>query len=738
MADSATKTTAIGQTPDIELRPAQIVILVDESGSISAADMVREQDAASLIAQGEFSPRSTVSVVGFASDSGSRSPVDVVCPPLVVAGAAERDQLAQCVRGLRKRTTGEGASTDHAEALRQALSYLGTGTPEEGPKLVFLLTDGVLDVGDSPRYGVGKTATQRNDAAREVIRQTLVTARDKGVQVWPLGFGNVDRAALEAFAAGGYQGSCGPTVPKPSATVVSSSNDVAAALLRSFSAARCAGLGPIDSSELGSGRVIEVPVTIPAIATDGTITVVKHDGRIRVDYTDPGGRMAPKAGTTESGEFQVSGDNGAVEVLRIGNPVPGVWKVRVTSPADVPAQNVLTAVTWLGAAQTSILVDPPSPAQGQQVTLSVQVILRGGKPVATPELLRDLTFTAEMSGGSVPTQPVPLRDDGQAPDSAADGTYTGQLTIPAGVRDEVTFRGRVTGLGISAADAVATARVSPGVPTLLVTTSLPVVTDPIAPGESRGAKVSVSNTSGKRARVRVQVRADGPAQVTVPADQAVREVDPGSSTFTFPMVFGADTPVGTSTGVVRVVDDTDPGIVLHEKRYTVQVALPPEPFPLLRLISLTALGIAVLIAVLWLIARRRAQEVQALRVQAVREGRRAYLPTEARRSKQFQFTVDTQGPVPRLDVAAPGEPTAYTLTRSRAGLRLRTPYGSVLAMQIDQEVEVGEGLTIVVTVDPEYALAGAFGVNGAQPARSGWDTGDQPTEHQPIPRDPYL
>ncbi|RSM69638.1 hypothetical protein DMH04_45795 [Kibdelosporangium aridum] len=718
-----------GQNQDIDVKPAQIVILVDQSGSIRQEDMVREQNAASLLAQSELSTRSTVSIVGFASDSGTKPPVDVACPPLVLTGAAERERIAQCVGGLRKRATSEGAGTDHAEALKQAMSYLGQGSAADGPKLIFLLTDGVLDVSESPRYGVDKSAQQRNDAAQQAIRQTLDSARDKGVQVWPLGFGKVDKNALDQFAAGGFQGSCGPEVPKPSATVVSTSEDVTGALLRSFSSGRCVGVGPVTNNQLGSGRDIEVPVTIPAIATDGSIIVVKNDSRISVEYIDPQGRSVPKSGESDSGRFQASGETGAVEVLRVVNPAPGEWTVRVTSPPEVPPQNVLTAVTWQGAAQAVLNVDPPTPAVGHQATVTLKVVLRGGKPVARPELLQGLSFTAEMAGDNVPARPITLQDNGQSPDDAADGTFSGRVTIPTELKDGVSFRGRVAGLGISAADATATVKVAPQLPTVLATTTLPTLESTVEPGDSLLAKAIISNNSGQRQRVQIGVRADGESSITVPAEEAVREVDPGSTTVDFTMQFADDSPEGVATGVVRVVDAADPSRILHEKSFTVAVEY---PFPWWKWIVGFVVGMGVIPLAYWLVARRLAQEVQGLVVRAIRDGHMVSLHTAAKKAKQFRFTVDTAGPVPRLNIAPDNEQVAFVLSRSRNGVRLKTPYGQVLTAQIGEPVDVGDGLIIEV-VDAAYG-------DGQEPVSVGGGTPDAPLSSPgpQQPTDPFI
>src|SRR5690349_24579969 len=123
----------------------QVVVLVDESGSLSDTDVVKEKEAARTIAFSVLAPQSQVSVIGFGSaDGAGQSPVDVVCKPTVLDDQQSRDTLGKCVESLHRRAENEGNDTDHAAALKQALSIARSGGPER--KVVFLLTDGKLDV----------------------------------------------------------------------------------------------------------------------------------------------------------------------------------------------------------------------------------------------------------------------------------------------------------------------------------------------------------------------------------------------------------------------------------------------------------------------------------------------------------------------------------------------------------------------------------------------------------------
>src|SRR4051812_43998288 len=87
--------------PGSEVKPVRAVILVDESGSLTEQDVVRERAAAQLIALSELSPLSQVAVVGFGSSNGrGQAAVDIVCPLTGVETAQDRESLGKCVDKL--------------------------------------------------------------------------------------------------------------------------------------------------------------------------------------------------------------------------------------------------------------------------------------------------------------------------------------------------------------------------------------------------------------------------------------------------------------------------------------------------------------------------------------------------------------------------------------------------------------------------------------------------------------
>ncbi|MGW0203986.1 vWA domain-containing protein, partial [Nonomuraea sp. NPDC003201] len=441
--------TAASASPPSDVKPVRVVVLVDESGSLSGQDVARERAASQLIALSELSPQSQVAVVGFGSSNGpGQAAVDIACPLTGVETAQDRESLSRCVEKLRRRTSDEGGDTDHAAALEQALDIMNAPDDQQRAKIVFLLTDGVLDVRNSPQYGADAQARNRN--ARAQIDRSLRDADKARVQIWPLGFGSADKTSLDAFAAGGWRQPCGDQeTATPRARVVATSADVERSLLEAFAYARCAGIEQSVTDSLEPNATVDLQVNIPIIATDGSIVVVKRDRRIRVTYFDPDGNQVPKQGEQNDSTFQVAGEAGPVESLRIRNPLPGKWRVQLTSPPGVSRQDVSATVVWQGALRASISLSNPRPRPGEQVAVRLRLQTRTGT-ITDPAALEGLRFTARMSGDGFQELPVDLRDTGDGPDRAqSDGEYSGQVTIPATATGALSFLGKVTGPGVA-------------------------------------------------------------------------------------------------------------------------------------------------------------------------------------------------------------------------------------------------------------------------------------------------
>jgi hypothetical protein len=683
---------AVAEDDTPSLKPLQVVVLVDESGSLSDADVVKEKEAVRTIAFSVLAPQSQVSVVGFGSANASgQSAVDVVCKPTVLDDQQSRDSLGKCVDALHRRAKNEGNDTDHAAALQQALAIARSGGPDR--KVVFLLTDGKLDVSNSPAYG--DTPQRRNTAAAGEVRQALAALAKENAQVWPLGFGSVDRSALAGFAEGQ---SCADGVPDPQASVVSNSSQLTAAVTQAFSAASCAKIDPTVKGHLPSPGSVDLHINMPAIASDASILVYKHDPRVQVEYTAPGASQpAPQAGGSH---FELAGQSTSTESLKITDPVPGEWTIHLSS-AGASAADVAANVVYQAAVKAAITVNPPQPTAGQTVEVDMQVWARG-KAITDPQALKGLSFVATLTGAGVATsQQVKLSD------SDGDGTYTGPLTVPSSASGALSFTGSVSGLGIGGDTRIYPTRVQSAAAAVQGQILFDVNRADVHPGDTVPGTVSINNDSGQPAALRLVV-ADPSTGSTLTFDPAAITAAPGKTTTKFTLKVDTEKP-GVASATLRLVLDSDPSAVAAERLFAVDVNPPPGPVRKYLWIWLPVLIVLLALAVWFLLRWRRrvvASQVRGLVAQLLSEGAVAseLLPREAR-SKVFRFAINEEFSGWQLQYGVPGEPNVYEVRRGKNGIDLSGPHGTK-RVQPGVPHPVRERLAIVIQDDRGAGGAG--------------------------------
>ncbi|MFF0276779.1 VWA domain-containing protein [Streptomyces sp. NPDC004330] len=662
--------------------PIDFAVVVDQSASLADKDLARETEAAALLVQGEISERSRAAVIGFgSSEKRGQSPVREVCP-LIVADAAGRERLSDCVQRLGRRDTARtGPGTDFPAAVRQAVTRLtGTtaGAAKPGaPKVVFLLTDGRLDVADSPEYGTDRESRQANGEKR--LTEELARARAAGVQIWPLGFGGeLDRASLTAMAEGGYRGACSE-IPgsAPRMRVVGTSAEIDKALQETFAAARCA--------RIAHGTVGRPPadltVTIPPIATDGSLTVAKHDPAVQVTYYDPAGRKVPVRGEFDGSSFEVSGQNGPVEALRVKNPLPGRWRVHIEAPPGHRDREVAVRAIWQGRLRSAVVLDPASPRAGEQVEIEVQMQTRRGVVVTDPRQLAGLSVAAELSGEGFAPVDFRLADDGKGPDAkAGDVRFTGTLTVPKSATGALELVTRMDAPGITSDRRPLHAVVAEGAP--LVTAALTVDGATVHPGATVRGTLDVTNNDSAPHTLRLALAdqtpgaelAVAPATVTAPPNRSTR--------IPFTVTVGPDTPYGPLGGRVTVVDTTDGDRALRGAFLDVRVVAPPTWWE--RWWKAVAGGAAAALLLgtfvgIRLVFRRRRRDLTGVTLELRQDGRTLDSLTVRRGQSPggiFAFAVDEPYGTPATLRRVPGAgSSAHVLRRTGAGELLLRPRG---------------------------------------------------------------
>ncbi|MER7533912.1 VWA domain-containing protein [Streptomyces sp. NPDC097704] len=683
--------------------PLDFAVVVDQSASLAEKDLARETEAAALLSQGEISERSRATIIGFgSSEKAGQSPVREVCP-LTVADAAGRERLSACVQQLGRRDTARmGPGTDFPAAVRQAVTRLteaGGAKNPAVPKVVFLLTDGKLDVADSPEYGTDRDTRQSNGARR--LTEELARARAAGVQIWPLGFGSeIDRSALTAMAEGGYRGACSDIPGSvPRMRVVGTSAEIDKALQETFAAARCA--------RIAQGTVGKPPadltVTIPPIATDGSLTVAKHDPKVRVTYYDPAGRKVPVRGGFDGSTFEVSGQDGPVEALRVKDPLPGRWRVHIEAPEGHRDREVAVRAIWQGRLRSDVTLDPASPRAGEKVTVQVRMQTRRGVVITDPRQLAGLTASAEVAGAGFEPFTFRLADDGRAPDAkAGDVRFTGTFTLPAGATGDLELVTRMAAPGITSDRRPVHARRGADVPVL--TAGLVVDRATVHPGDTVRGTLDVTNNDSAPHTLRLALQDQAPGAELTVAPTSVTAAAGKSTRIPFTVTVADGTALGELGGQVAVVDTGDGDTVLDTAFLDVLVVAPPTWWDrwwkavtggaVALLVLATLLGIRILAGI-----RRR--DLTGTTLELRDDGRSLYALTIRRGQSEggtFAFTVDEPygGPPTLRSVRGTAASTAHVLRRTSSGeLLLRPRGGRQVPVRAGEPIGLGEHELVV-------------------------------------------
>ena len=173
-----------------------IIVLVDESGSLSPYDLLAEKAALeALIANPVLRDRNIrLGVLPFSS--GNESPRIVsACSLTLMDKAGQTDLYNGCPNTIVRQTEDSRDDTDFASAIAEAVKMLKTGEEDRIPVLI-LLTDGQYNPDGDQNL---------TEAEQLVLNESLAEAKAGGVSIWPIGFGAPDVFALEEMAMAGAQ-----------------------------------------------------------------------------------------------------------------------------------------------------------------------------------------------------------------------------------------------------------------------------------------------------------------------------------------------------------------------------------------------------------------------------------------------------------------------------------------------------------------------------------------------------
>ena len=574
-----------------------MVILADESGSMQqySNEIAGERQAAAQIVEEEWSSQSQIAIYGFGSAPDKRgaqpqAAIDQYCGLTELTGQAARAKLTHCATQIKPRTASQGYNTDFAAALTQALTVLGAPQPVSRLPLVFILTDGQLDVGpDSPYSGFGSSDAAGNAAAQQLIVNPSTGILHKllglGAEIWPVGFGQADTTELSLFARGGAQNGCPAgsganpeaAIVSPAVTGSAETEAIQSKLIGAFAEARCAAIGASVWASLPAGGSVTRTFTISPLATLGSLVVDKGDPRVTVTYADRFGKFASDkglvgqaSGSKDGATYVLTGQSQSpLETLRLDSPPPGQWTVTFTSPPGVPATRVGLSVVWQGEVQLEF-INQKIGDPGHEYQLAVQPAVRSA-PVPVSALSG---FTAGFA--------VSWPDGQQAQVKArldASGDFTAAVPVPSDAEGTAHVTATAAAVGVQG-QGVTAFNVTPG-GGLSVNLNIPPGTK-VAPGGTVTAQGTIDTNGAPATSIVFSLSGlnDG-VQATLAAPSSVVQVGSGNQPVTVVIRFYKGTRLGPALGTIQWApagQDTaaSPGW-LSVDSLDVIVAYPPTP-----------------------------------------------------------------------------------------------------------------------------------------------------------------
>ena len=376
-------------------KAADVVILVDFSGSITEDPRYPEAEKKALqnLVNVSWPSGSNIAILAFgASDSrnGGKPSTFPMCgdqKQVLKSAATIVTWIDECVSTIG--TSPVGPMTDHNKAIKKAVEILSSSDSKNNSKFVLLMTDGKLDVDNlnpvNPDYqGTGEEKDEQ--AINELFLEVLPEARSKGIQIWPVGFGDVNRIELNGYAPeGGQPGpdSCQLEIPR---AVIAEPENLPYEINKIIRQVTCLG-------EYKQGENVDLP--LPGYADSATVNVKHSEGEeFKI--------IGPK------GEEITNGGQGTESTVEIPNPSGGNWQVISDSPVTVgywwesSFEPVITCPQDNN--QVSISIKPSNNSSGSTTnspTFNVEIIVNGNKEIIDLELGETESLYLEEGSSSI-------------------------------------------------------------------------------------------------------------------------------------------------------------------------------------------------------------------------------------------------------------------------------------------------------------------------------------------------
>lgn len=347
-----------------EVPPANIVLLIDTSGSMDAPDKLPLLKRAFALLVNEMGPEDTVSIVTYAGSAG------------VVLEPTKGSEKAKILAALD--TLSPGGSTAGAEGIEAAYRLAEQARIEGGSNRVLLATDGDFNVGISDPDG---------------LEQMIETERGRGIFLSVLGFGmgNYNDATMQALAQAGNGN---------------------ASYIDSYSEARKVLVEELGGTLLTVAKDVKVQVEFnPATVSEYRLIGYETRALNREDFNNDAvdaGDVGAGHSVTALYEIVPVGARGSVEPLRYGQEQEdapatddadefGYLKIRYKAPDSDVSELIEAAIPVAGQYQS--FADSPEDMRFASAVAAFGQKLRGSHHLARTDW-EDIRALAQASRGA--------------------------------------------------------------------------------------------------------------------------------------------------------------------------------------------------------------------------------------------------------------------------------------------------------------------------------------------------
>lgn len=193
--DPVSVNVSINALPCVPPFSVSAALVIDKSGSMAGAPLLRAREAAALFVDTLDLSQDRASVVAFSGDGNDSNSANDA--QTLIGLSQDRNALQNAIRSITVER-----NTNIYEGLRQGGATLASA-PAADARALILLTDGEANIGQSGRLG---------PAAAQDALNIATTLKNQGIRIYTIGLGRVDDAFLRNIASSPaqYYSSPGP------------------------------------------------------------------------------------------------------------------------------------------------------------------------------------------------------------------------------------------------------------------------------------------------------------------------------------------------------------------------------------------------------------------------------------------------------------------------------------------------------------------------------------------------